>query len=170
MDLDSDRLSDSLSPLLSTPMGVDMGVDNSRDRKKPGRESITDPQCIIDLLWITSSSFHKKLSSSLTIDITIVHLVIRPFGPLSEVILDRLPTRLGIWYGLADMTWYLVWSAGLDMVYGIAWRTCHDIWYGWRANGICYRLARYGMVYGVAWRDDMGMVWQGPHGMVYGTA
>ena len=53
-----------------------------RDREKHGSESITDPQCIIDLLWITSSSFHKKLSSSLTYDITVVHLVTRHFGPL----------------------------------------------------------------------------------------
>ena len=43
------------------------------------------------------------------------------------------------------------------MVYSMAWRVCHGIWYG---------LARYGIAYGVAWQDDMYMVGPGRHGMV----
>ena len=94
-------------------------LDNLRDREKHGSESITDPQCIIDLFWITSNRFHKKLSPSFTVDITIGHMVTWPSGPLPFLLLGRLdprPTWHGIWYGLAGMTWYMVWSAGHGMV------------------------------------------------------
>ena len=43
------------------------------------------------------------------------------------------------------------------MVYDIAWRACHGIWYG---------LEKYGMVYCMAWH----IVWLGRHGMVYDDA
>ena len=88
---------------LSTPMGA----DNLRDREKHGSESITDPQCFTDRLLITSSGFHKKLSSSLTIDIIIMHLVTRPFGPNCS---------LDPWY------MYMVCLARYGMVYGVVWR------------------------------------------------
>ena len=45
------------------------------------------------------------------------------------------------------------------MVYGMAWRAWHGIWF-------C--LTRYGMVYGMAWPADMYMVWPDGHGIVYG--
>ena len=70
-------------------------VDTFRDRVKHGSESIIDPQCIIDLLEITSCSFHKKLSSSLTTNIISMHLLTRPFGPL-----PFLSTDYGMVYGM----------------------------------------------------------------------
>ena len=67
------------------------------------------------------------------------------------------------------MAWFMQWLSGHGMVYSIAWRAWHGIWYvlvAW--HGIGYCLARYGTAYGVAWQDDMYMVWPGRHGMVYG--
>ena len=46
-------------------------------------------------------------------------MVTWPSGPLPFLLLGRLdprPTWHGIWYGLAGMTWYMVWSAGHGMV------------------------------------------------------
>ena len=137
-----------------------LGVDNLRDQEKHRSESITVPQCIIDLLWITSISFHKKLSSSLTTDITIVHLVTCPFEPLPFLLLGRLdprPTWHGIWYGLLGMAWYVVWPGGHGRTYGMAWRTWHGIWYG-LADMALYMVCPlgHGMVYGMAWE---GIAW-----------
>ena len=47
--------------------------------------------------------------------------------------------RHDIWYSLAAMACYTLWSSGHHMVYGMAWRTSHGTWYG---------QARYVMVCG----------------------
>ena len=89
---------------------------------------------------------------------------------------DRLPTLHSIWYGLAGMTWYMVWPTGHGMVFGMAWEamawymvlpgyTWYDIWYGlgpW--HGICYGMT--GIWYGLA-HMAWYMVWPGWHDMVW---
>ena len=44
----------------------------------------------------------------------------------------------GIWYGLEDMAWYMVWPGGHDMVYGMAWRVMAwlMVWPGGQWHGI----------------------------------
>ena len=53
-----------------------------------------------------------------------------------------------VWRGIA---WYIAWPGNAGMVYDMAWRARHDIWYGLAA------IASY-------------MVWPGGHHMVYGMA
>ena len=119
---------------------------------------------ITDRLWITSSRFHKKLSCSLNIDIAIVHLVSRHFGPSPFLLLVMLclvdPTDYrhdmvygmawrawhGIWYGLPGMAWYMVWPGGHGRIYVTAWQAWHGIWWAW--HGIWYGLGGHGVEYG----------------------
>ena len=51
-------------------------------------------------------------------------------------------------YSQVGIAWYMTWSGGHSMVYGMAWRAWHDI--------------RYGMLYGMTWRAC--------HGLRYGLA
>ena len=97
---------------------------NLRDREKHGSESITDPQCNIDRLWITSSSFHKKAiiyldywqNNRASDNETFGALTI---STLSEVMLGR-PDRLNmVWNGLPGMVLLMEWPGGHGMVYGI---------------------------------------------------
>ena len=55
----------------------------------------------------------------------------------------------GIWYGLADMAWYMVWAGGHDMVYGMAWRVMAWLMVlpGGQWHGIWYGLASWGPVH-----------------------
>ena len=39
----------------------------------------------------------------------------------------------GIWYGLMDMAWYMVWPGWHHMVYGLAWRVM--AWFMERPGG-----------------------------------
>ena len=62
--------------------------------------------------------------------------------------------------------WYIIWPGGHGMlyvmVYGMAWRASHGVWYG--LAGPC-------MVYRMAWQASYGiMVWPGGPGMGYGMA
>ena len=52
----------------------------------------------------------------------------------------------GIWYGLRNKEWCMVWPGGHSMIYSMAWRPWH---------GICYGLA------GITWC----MLWLGGHRM-----
>ena len=68
-----------------------------------------------------------------------------------------------IWYDLAGMTLYMVWSSGHGKIYGVVRRAWHGKWYGlegialymyWPGevwHSIYYCLMGYGMVYGMAW-------------------
>ena len=170
-----------------------------RHREKHGN----DPQCITELLKITSGSiifldyWHNNRAPANEIFRTLT------ISALSELMFcrpERPPTWHGIWYGLAGITWYMVWPTGHGMVHDMAWQAWHCLWYGlagmaryliwpgraWRC--ICYYLGRHGMIYGITWRAwhgirngltgktygllDMAwyMIWPGRHGMVYGTA
>ena len=107
-------------------------------------------------LGCQNSSFHKKLSTSLTTDITIVHLVTRPLGPFSRSLTDY---RHG-WYGLRGFAWCMIWPAGHGIAWGMAWRDM--AWYIISPGG-------HDMIYGMAWRGGMVPynVWPGGHGMVF---
>ena len=35
-----------------------------------------------------------------------------------------------IWYGLAGMAWFMVWSIGYVMTYDVVWRAWHGNWNG----------------------------------------
>ena len=76
-----------------------------------------------------------------------------------------------IWYGLAGMAWYMVWSSRHDMVCGVVWRAWHGIWYRLVASYgtcICIGLKRCGMVYVILWWGTAWyMVWPLGHDMVY---
>ena len=48
------------------------------------------------------------------------------------------------------MAWYVVWPDGHDMVYGLALRALHGIWYG-----------LVGMTWYVVCFDGHGMAWHG---------
>ena len=71
----------------------------------------------------------------------------------SEVMLCQLDPR-----PTTGVTWYMVWPGGHDMVYGMACRAWHGIWYG--LEGMAGYMA--GMT--------LYMVWPGGHGMIYGMA
>ena len=93
--------------------------------------------------WITRSSFHKKLSSSL-----VYWHNNRAHGNAKFRTLT-----------IAGIAWYMVWPGRNGIVYGMAGRAWHGIWYG---------LGGHGMVYGITWVDMAWyMVWPGGHGMVY---
>ena len=73
----------------------------------------------------------------------------------------------GVWYGLAGLALYIVWSGGHCMV----------LWYvlAWDMVWPCgHRMVQYGghrMVYGIAWRASHGMLlWPGRQGMGLGIA
>ena len=54
----------------------------------------------------------------------------------------------------------MMWPGGQGMVYGMAWRARHDIWYGLAA--MAYYLLGLGgnhIVYGMAWRTSHGLAW-----------
>ena len=69
-----------------------------------------------------------------------------------------------IWYGLAFMAWYMLWSNGHGTLYGVVCRACHGLWCSlvsivlymyWPVevwHGIGYTLMGYGMLYGMACR------------------
>ena len=105
-------------------------------------------------IWIhvTSSSFHKKLSSSLTLDNrTPGNETFRTF-------------EWGYAWSTTDMASYMVWPGGHDMVYGMVCRA----WHGVLPGG-------HGRIYGMAWRAYHG-IWHiicsclVGNGMVYGMA
>ena len=112
----------------------------------------------------TNSSFNKKLSSSMTIDIAIVHLV-TTFRTLT-VSLDPRPTT--------DMAW----SGWHDMVYGMFCRAWNGIWYSLEGMaGYMVLPGGHGTVYGIVWRgmgwymvwhSGMTFIWYGLTGIVYG--
>ena len=73
----------------------------------------------------------------------------------------RHGARHSIWYGLAGMSLYIVWPGGQGMVYVMAWWVRHDIWHGicYGMAGITLYMVRPGghrMVYRMVWR---GMSW-----------
>ena len=51
---------------------------------------------------------------------------------LRDDMLYGLACGHGIWYGLAGMVWYIVWSGGHSMVYGMAWWASHAVCKAWR--------------------------------------
>ena len=68
----------------------------------------------------------------------------------------------GLWYGLADMTWYMVCSYEHGIVYGMT---------RWASHGICIGLARCGRVYvSVWWGMAWYMVWPVGHYIVHRMA
>ena len=73
-------------------------------------ESITDLQCIIDLLFV------------------ILSRMTMPYGMAWRA-------WHGIWYGLPGMAWYIVWPGGHGRIYGMAWRAWH-VWPG--GHGMVY--------------------------------
>ena len=66
----------------------------------------------------------------------------------------------------------MVWPCGHGMVYGMACRAWHGIWYGLARYCMVYDIAGgHDMVYGMAWRVMAWyIVWPGRHGMVYDKA
>ena len=68
-----------------------------------------------------------------------------------------------IWFGLACMTWSMIWPGSNGMVYGMAWQARYGIFYG--LAGMTWFIVwpcMYDMVYGMAWqaRYGNGMAWQ----------
>ena len=49
-----------------------------------------------------------------------------------------------IWYGLAGIAWYMVWSIGHVLIYGVVWQAWHGNWYGLVGNAWYIALAWYG--------------------------
>ena len=65
----------------------------------------------------------------------------------------------GLGYGLAGITWYIVWPGG-HAGYMVG-PSGHSIWYG---------LVGIAWYYGMAWRAWHGLEWPGGQRMVYGMA
>ena len=104
------------------------------------------------------------LREGLTIGITIVHLVTRPFEPLPLLL---IPNRLPTWHGI------MVWSTGHSMLYGTAWRTWQDIWYG--LAGMACHMVLPGEAWDSSWCGlagwhVYGMAWRAWHCLWYGLA
>ena len=63
------------------------------------------------------------------------------------------------------MALFVVWPDGHGMVYGMAWRAWHSIWYGLKMHGIAWFMVwpcGPRMLYSMAWRASHGIkVWPG---------
>ena len=73
----------------------------------------------------------------------------------------------GIAPGLAGMTWYMVWSAGHGIVYGIALRAWQDIWYGLAGMTWYKAITWRGMGWYMVWPGGMTCIWYGLAGIAW---
>ena len=104
----------------------------------------------------------RELCSS---ELKIGHLVTWPFGPVPLLLLGSTQSMWhGMVYDMAWRAWHGIWfmSARHGMVYSIAWRAWQNIWYG---------LADMELYMVMAWREWHG-IWYGlgGHDVEYGIA